>query len=62
MIKCAEMPVQPGEPRRLAIAGLWKWTGELWGGPVPEDDVSRGGEAVEGLLQGGASIESTERK
>jgi hypothetical protein len=28
-------------PRRVAIADLWKWRGEPWGGPIPEDDVSR---------------------
>jgi hypothetical protein len=27
------------EPMRLEIRSLWQWTGELWGGPVPEDDV-----------------------
>ena len=27
-------------PRRVAIADLWKWTGQLWGGPVPDDDIS----------------------
>ena len=26
-------------PRRVAIADLWTWTGEPWGGPVPEDDA-----------------------
>ena len=26
-------------PRRVAIADLWTWTGEAWGGPVPEDDA-----------------------
>jgi hypothetical protein len=29
------------EPRRLEIRTLWAWTGESWGGPVPEDDLSR---------------------
>lgn len=28
--------------RRVAIADLWKWTGQPWGGPVPDDDISRG--------------------
>ncbi len=28
-------------PRRVAIAELWKWTGEPWGGPVPDDDIGR---------------------
>jgi len=28
-------------PRRVAITDLWKWTGEPWGGQVPDDDVSR---------------------
>ncbi|MEO7736394.1 MAG: hypothetical protein ABIY55_35880 [Kofleriaceae bacterium] len=27
--------------RRVAITELWKWTGERWGGPIPNDDVSR---------------------
>ncbi|HET7499947.1 MAG TPA: hypothetical protein VFK02_03065 [Kofleriaceae bacterium] len=30
-----------GPPRRVAITDLWKWTGEQWGGPVPDDDISR---------------------
>lgn len=34
-------PPEFGAPRRVAIAELWKWTGESWGGPVPDDDVSR---------------------
>jgi hypothetical protein len=25
----------------VAIADLWKWTGEPWGGQIPDDDVSR---------------------
>ena len=28
-------------PRRVAIADLWKWTGELWGGKIPDDDIGR---------------------
>jgi hypothetical protein len=28
-------------PRRVAIDELWKWTGERWGGPVPDDDIGR---------------------
>ncbi len=28
-------------PRRVAITDLWKWTGQPWGGPVPDDDISR---------------------
>jgi hypothetical protein len=24
-----------GEVREVAIAELWKWSGETWGGPVP---------------------------
>ena len=28
-------------PRRVAITDLWTWTGQLWGGPVPDDDISR---------------------
>jgi hypothetical protein len=30
-----------GAPRRVAITDLWKWTGQQWGGPVPNDDISR---------------------
>jgi hypothetical protein len=30
-----------GAPRRMAIAELWRWTGERWGGPIPADDVGR---------------------
>jgi len=25
-----------GEAREIAIMDLWTWTGELWGGPVPD--------------------------
>ena len=25
-----------GESREIAIKDLWTWTGELWGGPVPD--------------------------
>jgi hypothetical protein len=28
-------------PRRVAITDLWKWTGQRWGGPIPNDDISR---------------------
>lgn len=28
-------------PRRVAISELWRWTGEPWGGPVPDDDLGR---------------------
>ena len=28
-------------PRRVAITDLWKWTGQPWGGPIPNDDISR---------------------
>lgn len=28
-------------PRRVAIKDLWEWTGQPWGGPVPDDDISR---------------------
>ena len=28
-------------PRRVAITDLWKWTGQEWGGPVPDDDINR---------------------
>ena len=28
-------------PRRVAITDLWKWKGQPWGGPVPDDDISR---------------------
>lgn len=28
-------------PRRVAIDDLWKWTGQPWGGPVPDDDIGR---------------------
>jgi hypothetical protein len=23
--------------RRIAVAELWKWTGHVWGGPVPDE-------------------------
>lgn len=26
-----------GAPRRVAIDDLWTWTGEPWGGPIPDD-------------------------
>jgi hypothetical protein len=29
------------EPLRLEIRTLWRWTGPDWGGPVPDDDLSR---------------------
>ena len=25
---------------RVAIKELWMWTGQPWGGPVPDDDIS----------------------
>lgn len=25
-----------GEPREVAINALWDWSGESWGGPVPQ--------------------------
>lgn len=28
-------------PRRVAIRNLWKWRGQPWGGPIPDDDISR---------------------
>ena len=28
-------------PRRVAIDELWRWTGQPWGGPVPDDDIAR---------------------
>ena len=28
-------------PRRVAVTDLWKWTGQRWGGPIPDDDMSR---------------------
>jgi hypothetical protein len=28
-------------PRRVAITDLWKWTGQQWGGSIPNDDISR---------------------
>ena len=30
---------EPSPPRRIAIAELWTWTGEPWGGPIPDDDL-----------------------
>jgi hypothetical protein len=32
---------EPGAARRVAIRELGKWTGEPWGGPVPDDDLSK---------------------
>ncbi len=29
-------------PRRAAIKDLWSWTGQPWGGRIPDDDISRG--------------------
>ena len=29
-----------GEVRRIHVDELWKWSGESWGGPVPEDEVN----------------------
>ena len=26
---------------RVQITDLWTWTGQRWGGPVPDDDISR---------------------
>lgn len=28
-----------GEPQRVEIDSLWAWTGALWGGAVPDDDI-----------------------
>jgi hypothetical protein len=30
-----------GAARRVALAELWTWTGERWGGAIPEDDITR---------------------
>jgi hypothetical protein len=27
-----------GDPREVAVDALWRWNGELWGGPVPVDE------------------------
>jgi hypothetical protein len=31
-----------GEVREIAIIDLWTWTGELWGGPVPDSTNKNG--------------------
>jgi hypothetical protein len=35
-IKLGKQAPELSEPRRIAIREMWEWTGQPWGGPVPD--------------------------